>query len=1086
MTGFKALLIVYVVGGLTFVPLLVISLVALILYTSPVVAPDDDPELRKVPADEAVKTANKIKTDATAARKKDASTSAVASSSEDEDEPGLPTPPTLYKAGWLTVRRTFEPTVVTDGTYMGMMGSAYRSFMDNRSKDPRRNKPKDRFYAALKQNVLFLYDTEQQVDVWAAIEVTLHTVSIYPEVVLDGELFMKRNAVCLRPKSSQALAEHVTDSNTSESQSASPGKPMPWFLFPSSNIDKEDWYHALVQATKLSDDEPDTTFIRDRSLFDPHDMSRLIEGIDDQPDPIPMRWLNAMLGRIFFSVYRTASLENYIINRIIRKLNRVNKPSFLSDIVVREVNVGSSVPYFSKPMLKDLTVDGDASMDVHVSYKGNFRVTISTVATINLGQRFKPYTVRLVLAVVLKELEGNLLVRVKKPPSNRLWFGFSTSPTLVLSVEPVVSTRQIKWSMILKPIESRLREIVLESVVLPHMDDISFFDTRSYTHRGGIWGDAARKADDPLSPGLDAHPVGEEGDHDVPEAELDTASEPRQDTLTADSTRQRKGKRNAETSPDGRPASVASAPPMTETKSEGIPSSASTLSLPTWAAKTEDKDTSRRKSWFVGSKPTPSSSVPRSRASSVSDGPEKPTVIADEGADAAAKLREALSASRGRSVEPTATVNSDTKAEPARSDSPGSTKRDKAYEQLLDAAVRSDSPETASQVDPAETKLDEAPAYPPATSVAAPGPTHKMSDVVVEAAAKKEGFLPPPRRSAAADASLQKPTSSLLSSWRAKASDKEALATSVNQARDAAKKWAANWRKPVVQEPGEAASPNGTIEGASDVPGLELSKPSPGKPKARPVSRKSSPDRAMTYKDYLAAKNRDSAESDAAADAAVMSSSPEKHERAHRPSISSSPSGHFRPAASKPTTSVTSSPQTGPRKVPPGPAENTLSTSPSQHARRTSNTNLGYRPTAKMTVPGMAPGRQFGIGSTNAPTSVSPSLSPLTAAAVAKPELSTEPFEPLALPTSASQASSALAVATSSAPVHTPTPLSELSQPAVEIPAEAAGRTAVDLPPTTSTATQDVGAAKEIDERPEDEELAWGLDEINDDAAVTT
>lgn len=60
----------------------------------------------------------------------------------------------LYRAGWLTVRRTYEPLLGPgDGTYVGALVSGYRSFMDNRSRDPRRIKPKDKFYGVLKQNV---------------------------------------------------------------------------------------------------------------------------------------------------------------------------------------------------------------------------------------------------------------------------------------------------------------------------------------------------------------------------------------------------------------------------------------------------------------------------------------------------------------------------------------------------------------------------------------------------------------------------------------------------------------------------------------------------------------------------------------------------------------------------------------------------------------------------------------------------------------------------------------------------------------------------------------------------------------------
>lgn len=63
----------------------------------------------------------------------------------------------------------------------------------------------------------------------------------------------------------------------------------------------EDWYLALVQ---VSAQKP--TF---HEVWHPSHMRSLVDTIDTEPDPIPLRWLNAMIGRMFFSVYKTEALE---------------------------------------------------------------------------------------------------------------------------------------------------------------------------------------------------------------------------------------------------------------------------------------------------------------------------------------------------------------------------------------------------------------------------------------------------------------------------------------------------------------------------------------------------------------------------------------------------------------------------------------------------------------------------------------------------------------------------------------------------------------------------------------------------------
>lgn len=130
----------------------------------------------------------------------------------------------------------------------------------------------------------------------------------------------------------------------------------------------------------------------------------------------------------------------------------------------------------------------------------------------NLGARFKPREVNLVLAVILKRLEGHGMVKIKPPPSNRLWFTFESMPKMELVIEPVVGSRQLAWGPVLRIIEGRIREVVAETVVFPQFDDIPFTDTIHQRFRGGVWEDVRPRKPPPKPADNDSAVVDDDDD----------------------------------------------------------------------------------------------------------------------------------------------------------------------------------------------------------------------------------------------------------------------------------------------------------------------------------------------------------------------------------------------------------------------------------------------------------------------------------------------------------------------------------------------------------------------------------------------
>ena len=489
MHTFVAFAVMYVIGGLTFIPLALALILLHAHLTFPHRGSDETSDLPRPIADSLRHDSDDAKSLLTG---QDALSKKFLGNFEKDVAEGYFAVCREYVPGGVNgkppVRATPTGEVVA-GESPSVYQSMYRSLFERRQtpslidsgkgdNGKTAKKARNVFYVALRHGHLMLYDDTEQIEVRHVISLEYHDVSIYGggNEIPEGELWIKRNAI--------RLSRKVAKGDTTTAS-------LPFYFFSDNCSDKEDFYFALLRNQER--DSRDIQPPPRAENFEVKHIISMVQKLHSSEEHLQTRWLNAMVGRLFLAVYKTQEVEDFIRMKITKKIARVKKPAFLSGIQLRTISLGESAPLITNPRLKELTIDGMCCVEADVSYQGGFRIELATTVKIDLGTRFKAREVDLVLAAVVKKLEGHILVRMKPPPSNRLWIAFETMPRLELSLEPIVSSRQITYGIILRAIESRIREVIAETIVLPQWDDTPFLDTSSKQFRGGIW---AREAHD--------------------------------------------------------------------------------------------------------------------------------------------------------------------------------------------------------------------------------------------------------------------------------------------------------------------------------------------------------------------------------------------------------------------------------------------------------------------------------------------------------------------------------------------------------------------------------------------------------------
>ncbi|CUM45860.1 putative integral membrane protein conserved domain-containing protein [Debaryomyces fabryi] len=481
---------IYLLGGITFIPIVIF----LFIYLHPLVDEASDE------IDEGEKKVN-------------------VGEIEEKESTGLKT----YRSGWITVTQDYIESIEDISSNTQSISesaenkSAYSSLYklvknsDTESSSTvetsnipiegksdttvKKSQKKHRFYAVLKHGNLFLYKNESLKDVKHVIVLSNQVVSVWPRDIPDGQLFTKATAICImkrdwsrkRRMSEEFENEMITTSDILTMNLQPPSGSI--FVYCDTNIEKEDWYFSLVKATKTESESKNLNpLVYAKTLhFETDDMISLIQTLYSSEGQWQTKWLNAMIGRLFLSLQKTEFLREFLKNRLNKKLNKIKKPGFLDTFKLVKLDAGVAAPFITWPSLREINPNGDLVVKLFFHYHGKLSFQISTKVNINLGSRFKPREVDLLLSITIEKLEGPMLVKFKPPPSERIWYSFEGEPLINLKIEPIISSRQLTYNIITNSIEKKLKEAIKDSLVLPHWDDFVFYNTTNEIYRGGIW-----------------------------------------------------------------------------------------------------------------------------------------------------------------------------------------------------------------------------------------------------------------------------------------------------------------------------------------------------------------------------------------------------------------------------------------------------------------------------------------------------------------------------------------------------------------------------------------------------------------------
>lgn len=186
--------------------------------------------------------------------------------------------------------------------------------------------------------------------------------------------------------------------------------------------------------------------------------------------------INLLVGRIFFNISQAGLIEQQIIGKFRRKLEISPLPPFLEGLSITEIALSKQPPLLSQIELHRCTDVGDLSFFCSLSLASEIAIVVEGKVVsdaLPLVKRLKRFTIPITVRATIRSVSGRALVHLKRPPSDRIWFGFLEKPTIDLQLEPVIASTTVSIAIILEFLEGCAIEAINNSIVYPSMEDVA-------------------------------------------------------------------------------------------------------------------------------------------------------------------------------------------------------------------------------------------------------------------------------------------------------------------------------------------------------------------------------------------------------------------------------------------------------------------------------------------------------------------------------------------------------------------------------------------------------------------------------------